>query len=486
MLKRYVYLLFALFSSSTYGQFGPGTCDVETTYPIQDFNICNYDPWILVFEDNFEGNDLDQRIWDPLTGVPRDPNFDERKAWHKPENIVLENGLLKIISKEEALINQCFDWWDGNTTQTDCSDFSYSTGEMWSKRKFEYGMFQAKVKIPRGKGFWPAFWLYGDNNVWNEIDIFEFWNEENLWGNYDSDKLARVHHMNMWYDYDSDGSGNQCSVSENYDIDFSESFHVFTVVWEKQRTRWYVDGDLKHTSYRYATALGQITGCDIKGWTPYLLNKIYAQEPMSIIFNTAIQSGSNAPNTATPFPSKMEVDWVRYYQRHPCDDVEITEPTQYVLDDEVFNAVAGENILVNTDYTISPDQQLDMIASNSITLKPGFHSQNGSSFVAKIDEYTCEKSSYASQINHPKQSIPQSLLSESQSSKSLETENIQISPNPNSGVFYVDFNDEEPRKYLIKVMDLNGRLVQFGKIWDSARLMINLKISPGEFISYKP
>ncbi|MFN2430348.1 MAG: hypothetical protein ABR574_10045 [Cryomorphaceae bacterium] len=28
-------------------------------------------------------------------------------------------------------------------------------------------------------------------------------------------------------------------------------------------------------------------------------------------------------------------------------------------------------------------------------------------------------------------------------------------------------------------MDLNGRLVQFGKIWDSARLVINLKNQPG-------
>jgi beta-glucanase (GH16 family) len=47
----------------------------------------------------------------------------------------------------------------------------------------------------------------------------------------------------------------------------------------------------------------------------YILNTIYPDQPMSIIFNTAIQTGKNSPDSSTHFPCMMEVDWVRYYQK---------------------------------------------------------------------------------------------------------------------------------------------------------------------------
>jgi beta-glucanase (GH16 family) len=73
---------------------------------------------------------------------------------------------LKLVSKkEEPPIETVFN--GSNET------FRFSSGEIWTDEKFFHGVYTARVKLPKGKGFWPAFWLYS-GNPWNEIDIFEF------------------------------------------------------------------------------------------------------------------------------------------------------------------------------------------------------------------------------------------------------------------------------------------------------------------------
>lgn len=281
-IKKITFIILMICSSRIYAQT---ICEGQQVVPIETFNQCNTNPWVLVFEEDFSGNSLDLSVWNPVTGVPRDPCFESQKAWHKPDNVIVENGLLKIISKQETLLNQCFDIWIDDGMQHFCSNFEYSTGEIWTKKKFLYGKFEARIKIPKGKRFWPAFWLFG-GSVWNEIDIFEFWNEDDILGNYDPNKLSKVHHMNVWYDYISDGNGDDCGTKYT-GSDFSQNFHVFTVIWEKNKIEWYVDGNLKRTDYRYYTILGQTTGCTINAWGQYILNKIYPKEPMSIILNSA-------------------------------------------------------------------------------------------------------------------------------------------------------------------------------------------------------
>lgn len=64
---------------------------------LYNFPVCNTDDYELVFEDNFDGNSLDQSQWDIIEGVPRDFNFEQQKAWHTANNIEVSNGTLKII-----------------------------------------------------------------------------------------------------------------------------------------------------------------------------------------------------------------------------------------------------------------------------------------------------------------------------------------------------------------------------------------------------
>ncbi len=94
--------------------------------------------------------------------------------------------------------------------------------------------------------------MFGGDPVYNEIDVFEFWNEKNIFGNYDPTKSTKVHNMNIHFDYYGNGSKSSCATY--YDgVDFSQDFHVFTLIWERDKIQWFVDGSIKRTDYRYYT-----------------------------------------------------------------------------------------------------------------------------------------------------------------------------------------------------------------------------------------
>ncbi len=304
-------------------------CEGQKVIPTQTFYQCDNNPWVLVFEDNFNGNSLDLSKW---TYGPRIRYCNnEQQYYTHGNNIEVSNGTLKLIAKKETLYAKAVDWLPDNEhlycngvdKGQNARYFYYTSGDIETIKKFSYGKYEARIKIPKGKGFWPAFWMFGGDPVYNEIDIFEFWNEVDINHHYDPSKLSRVDRMTIHYDYDNDGKPSSCGTKYN-GVDFSQDFHIFTLIWEKNKIEWYVDGVLRRTDFRYYTILGQTTGCTIKAWHQYILNKIYTKDPMHIILNFAIQGGSNSPESSTIFPSQMEVDWVKYYSKHPYQNVYIS------------------------------------------------------------------------------------------------------------------------------------------------------------------
>lgn len=454
-----VLLLFNLHSQSI--------CESQTIMVAESFNICNNESWKLVFEDDFNGNYL-SHFWNPVTGVPRDYSFEKQKAWHLPENVVVSDGTLKIITRKlDSPYSGTFvtDWsTDPPTTVT--SDFDYTTGEIWSDYKFSYGKFEARVKIPRGKGFFPAFWVFGDN-PWHEIDIFEFKNENDAFGNFAPNLLSKKHSMTVHYDTDNDGDSEFCVSSYNGG-DFSLDFHVFTLIWEKNRIAWYVDGQLKRTDYHYFTTLGQVAGCVIEDFTPYLRNKIYPTTPMSIIFNLAIQHGVDAygnatsPDIHTPFPSQLEVDWVRYYAKEPCENLNITDQNQFPLQENECNFLIGENEIINCEYSVLDNHHFQIKASNSISIKPGFFAESGSSFHASIESSICGSTEKNSIDKHGPIYTENKILQNNINKKFGDE--IIVFPNPNSGIFTIDFGFLNIINYKVEVINLLGEEIACEKI----------------------
>ena len=195
----------------------------------------------------------------------------------RPENIKIENGVLKITARREQYMGAAF-----------------TSARILTKGNFEtkYGRIEAKIKLPRGKGLWPAFWMLGSNSdtaIWpqcGEIDIMEYL------GNSPTKVFGTVHGPGYF-------AGN--AITKSYTLPnsrFDTDFHIFGIEWDENYINFYVDDVLYN----------QITPFNVTG--EWVFNK-----PFYIILNMAV--GGNypgAPNSETPFPQEMLVDYVRVYQ----------------------------------------------------------------------------------------------------------------------------------------------------------------------------
>ncbi len=151
------------------------------------------------------------------------------------------------------------------------------------------------MKIPRGQGIWPAFWTLGaniDSVPWpqcGEIDIME-----NI-GREPSILHGTIH---------GPGYSGGNPVSGDYNLAgaaLADDFHVFTVEWDQDRIRWFLDG------CQYFT----VTPASIPGGTAWVFT-----QPQFILLNLAV--GGNwpgNPNGSTVFPQRLTVDYVRVYSR---------------------------------------------------------------------------------------------------------------------------------------------------------------------------
>jgi len=156
-----------------------------------------------------------------------------------------------------------------------------------TKIKPRYGRIDVRAKLPKGQGIWPAIWMLGENITtisWpacGEIDIME------LVGHEPSKSHGTVH-------FDQSGYKSSTGSTTLTSGDFSDSFHVFSLVWEKDKITWYVDN---------------------QSFKTFNHNESEFNQQFFFIMNVAV--GGNwpgSPNETTVFPQSMEVDYIRVFQ----------------------------------------------------------------------------------------------------------------------------------------------------------------------------
>jgi beta-glucanase (GH16 family) len=237
--------------------------------------------WNLVWQDEFDGKTLDLTKWKYETGGHGWGNNElEYYTNNRPENARLENGQLIIEAREEDYLGRKY---------TSARLKTQGLGE------WQYGRVEARLKIPRGQGIWPAFWMLG-NNInrvgWpnsGEIDIME-----NI-GREPSTIHGTVHGPGY---SGANGVGGPQRLSEGA---FADDFHVYAVEWETEEVRWYVD-DTRYFNVTPALVPGK--------W-------VY-DHPFFIIMNVAVGGGwPGNPDKTTVFPQQMIAEYVRVYEKAP-------------------------------------------------------------------------------------------------------------------------------------------------------------------------
>lgn len=250
-------------------------CDPDETQTVTTFNR-------LVLEQEFETDGApDPSVWsyDIGTGENGWGNQELQYYTSRLENVKVDNGVLLITAREES--------FEGS---------SYTSARLVTKDLFEqqYGRFEARIRLPWGRGIWPAFWMLGadiDENPWpgaGEIDIMEYRGQD------PSVLIGSVH-----------GPGYSAgeAISKEFVLEndrFDTGFHIFGIEWGPRYINFYVDDVLYN----------QITPEDVPG--EWVFDK-----PFYILMNLAV--GGNfvgSPNEETEFPQTMLVDYVRVYARN--------------------------------------------------------------------------------------------------------------------------------------------------------------------------
>jgi len=245
---------------------------------------CGEEPWEweLVWADEFEGE----------AGTPPDParwGFDVGTGWgnqqlefdtDRVENASHDGeGNLAIVAREEA--------YEG----ADYTSARITTAGRFARAR---GRFEARIKLPVGRGIWPAFWLLGSNfdaigwPACGEIDVMEYRGQE-----------PRVVHGSLHGPGYSGGNARTGSYRLESG-DFAAGFNVFGIEWSEDRITWLVNGR------RYQT----VTSDDLPEGSAWVFH-----HPFFIILNVAVGGTYvGPPDESTTFPQTMLVDWVRVYR----------------------------------------------------------------------------------------------------------------------------------------------------------------------------
>jgi beta-glucanase (GH16 family) len=240
----------------------------------------------LLWNDEFNDDRIDPLKWTYETGDGTD--YGLPRGWGNNE---LQ---LYTSSEENSHIGQDGDVSALIITAKNDGDNQYTSAKLTTKGLFSmrFGRIDIKAKLPEGKGIWPAIWMMGDNRDmvdWpgcGEIDIMEMLGHE-------PDKVyGTVHYVNEER-RKGDSQGMHVSSSQN----FSDGYHVFTLVWTPETLRFEVDGIHYH----------EVT---IEEDMKEFLRSFY------LILNVAVGGyWPGYPDATTAFPQSMHVDYVRVFSR---------------------------------------------------------------------------------------------------------------------------------------------------------------------------
>lgn len=248
--------------------------------------------WTLVWSDEFDGPSgalVDAGKWVFDVGGNGWGNQELEYYTDRPRNASLNGeGALAIQALRETYAGP-----DGVTRE-------YTSARLKTQGTFEqaYGRFEARLKVPRGQGLWPAFWMLGNDigaSGWprcGEIDVME-----NI-GREPSTVHGTIHGPGY-----SGGGGIGAPFTLPGGARVADDFHVFAVEWEPAAIRWHVDGTLYQTR----------TSADLPPGQRWVFD-----HPFFLLLNVAVGgSWPGSPDATTVFPQTMLVDYVRVYRRQP-------------------------------------------------------------------------------------------------------------------------------------------------------------------------
>ena len=254
-----------------------------TPNPVADTAIVLPSNYTLVWADEFSAGGLpDTGKWAHDTGRNKEGWYNNEKQYYsrpRLENAEVRDGKLIITARKEPM-----------SMEADWGGQAYSSARLITagKKDWTYGFFEIRAKLPCGQGTWPAIWMLGSQGTWpagGELDIMEWV------GSAPTRVFSTVH--------TTSGSGGNGSGSATQIADACTAFHNYQMHWTAQQISFGIDGKVHHV---YTNA-----GKGVSQW-PF-------DAPQFLILNLAIGGDLGGTVDDSIFPVRMEVEYVRVYQK---------------------------------------------------------------------------------------------------------------------------------------------------------------------------
>jgi beta-glucanase (GH16 family) len=252
--------------------------------------------WQLVWSDEFNTPGRpDPAKWNIISGFHTNREA-QIYTGDRSENVRIENGLLILEARREDFPNPEYD--PASQAYTKQKTIPYTSAMLTTQNKFAwtYGRFEARAKIPKGQGMWPAIWFLGtsiDKLSWpacGEIDLMEALGKDPL-------KIYGTLHYAENHKHAQKGSSTTAPTPPAAD------FHLYAVEWFPDRIDFFYDTTLYYTVHLDDIAKGPDN--------PF-------RKPQYLLLNLAL-GGDWGGRTVddSKLPQQFQIDYVRIYQQSP-------------------------------------------------------------------------------------------------------------------------------------------------------------------------
>ena len=233
----------------------------------------------LTWSDEFDGTALDTKKW----------------FRHTEEATAYDGG---ILYRDDSELNSYVE--NGRLViKGTRSGINYRSAKLSTSNSmnFQYGYFEIRARLPKGKGMWPGFWTQTPFfKAFAEIDIMEMFGE--------SDTIHSTVHR--WWMVDA-GNGHEQINSyipsqrsyalKNGEL-FNDSYHTIGCEWTEEYLAFYLDG------FKYTEVDITVENMDV------------FHQPAFLIISMAVGlTGIEKPDENTPWPGLYEIDYCRVYQK---------------------------------------------------------------------------------------------------------------------------------------------------------------------------
>lgn len=252
----------------------------ETGYKAPD----SYSGYILTWSDEFDGSRLNPDNWnyeigniDPFGNIGWGNN---ELQLYRSGNVSVNDGYLTIEAREE-------------------SSGSYTSGRINTrdKQEYQYGRIDVRAALPNQRGMWPAIWMLGENHLesgWpicGEIDIMEAF--------ISGPETANQIKSNAFWGNTFPAPNAPSPPYKLSSGDFSDEWHVFSLDWDENTLKFFVDG-----KQHYELIINAELGAHFRNKFFFIMNVAVGGNPVP------------SPDASTILPQRMFIDYIRVYQKN--------------------------------------------------------------------------------------------------------------------------------------------------------------------------